>query len=357
MFLHLSVLTLADASQCIVNRGAASCGMLLPTSVGTSSTGDMSDYGAYGSGLSLPQDVWEFTCTSDTTVTVTLAGLQCDVDLFLLPESCNTVDAVDASRRFGTSDEEVTFDCSPGASYAFVVERIDAGTNPFATCNNFTSLDYTLAVACPEICDNGVDDDGDGSADCADPDCQPCGETCDNALDDDFDGLFDCDDPDCAGTPACCDADGDGAFAKGSCGGNDCDDDPLSGGASVFPGAPEISGNGIDEDCDGSDRTLHITALAPGVAGVVNDVRIAGASTSGEVFVGVSLQPGATPLPGCGIASGLQRPLLYGTGVADIDGELQVPRLVPGSLSSRRVWLQAFEPATCALSEPVPVDL
>lgn len=53
-----------------------------------------------------------------------------------------------------------------------------------------------------EICDNGIDDDGDGFKDCADPDCidfpgcEP-EEICDNKIDDDGDGLVDCDDPDC----------------------------------------------------------------------------------------------------------------------------------------------------------------
>ncbi len=48
----------------------------------------------------------------------------------------------------------------------------------------------------PEICDNGIDDDGDGFIDEAD--CIPAFETnCGNGLDDDGDGLVDYDDPDC----------------------------------------------------------------------------------------------------------------------------------------------------------------
>lgn len=58
------------------------------------------------------------------------------------------------------------------------------------------------AVSCPEICNNTLDDDGDGLVDCQDPDCE-CIEICDNGIDDDQDGLPDCEDPDCACTDAC----------------------------------------------------------------------------------------------------------------------------------------------------------
>lgn len=58
----------------------------------------------------------------------------------------------------------------------------------------------------PEDCYNGIDDDGDGLIDCADPDCD-CTEICDNGIDDDGDGLVDADDPDCCWFYAQCDRD------------------------------------------------------------------------------------------------------------------------------------------------------
>jgi hypothetical protein len=61
-----------------------------------------------------------------------------------------------------------------------------------------------------EVCDDGLDNDGDGPIDCADPDCVgqaggPCGElcqqpetTCNDFFDNDGDGAVDCADSDCA---------------------------------------------------------------------------------------------------------------------------------------------------------------
>ncbi|HKX12389.1 MAG TPA: choice-of-anchor Q domain-containing protein [bacterium] len=66
--------------------------------------------------------------------------------------------------------------------------------------------------AAPEVCGNGLDDDGDNAPDCADTDCseeeicqepEPTGEDCDNSVDDDDDFLADCFDPDCFGNEAC----------------------------------------------------------------------------------------------------------------------------------------------------------
>jgi hypothetical protein len=64
------------------------------------------------------------------------------------------------------------------------------------------------AVPLSEVdCADGVDNEGDGRTDCADPECfgQPdCVESaCANGRDDDRDGLTDCADPDCAPLPAC----------------------------------------------------------------------------------------------------------------------------------------------------------
>jgi len=109
-------------------------------------------------------------------------------------------------------------------------------------------------------CDGTIDDidrDGDGYTDImcggndcndTDPNINPAAdEIYGNLIDDDCDGMADCADPDWA----CADADGDGygnptgpccTYAILDC--NDANPD-------VHPGADEVCGNGIDDDCDG----------------------------------------------------------------------------------------------------------
>jgi len=69
------------------------------------------------------------------------------------------------------------------------------------TCNY--SFDVVEEKEYDEICDSGIDENGDGLTDCEDPECEghpACApvEICDSGLDDDENGLTDCEDPECA---------------------------------------------------------------------------------------------------------------------------------------------------------------
>lgn len=81
------------------------------------------------------------------------------------------------------------------ADFSFIAVSEPNGNNDGMSCP------LSNPPVFPEICNNGIDDDGDGLVDCDDPDCtlnEDCGEICDNGIDDDGDGLIDGDDPQCS---------------------------------------------------------------------------------------------------------------------------------------------------------------
>jgi hypothetical protein len=134
-------------------------------------------------------------------------------------------------------------------------------------CDDSNSSVYPGAE---EICDNNVDDncnggvdedciacdvDGDGfeSFDCdgsdcddLDPEVNPASsEVCDDGIDNNCDGTAD-------ENGAQCDVDGDGFMAElAACAGNDCDDSNIA----VNPGVAEVCDNLLDDDCDGAVDT------------------------------------------------------------------------------------------------------
>lgn len=129
--------------------------------------------------------------------------------------------------------------------------------NGLAGEDRYPELASAVTGIQPEICNNGIDDDGDGLIDAQDPDCV---EIC-NGVDDNGNSFIDegCDndgddycgaDKQVVGTPAVCPN-----------GGGDCNDNNTA----VNPGAAEVC-NGIDDNCN----TL-IDAADPSFAGCPSD--------------------------------------------------------------------------------------
>ncbi len=150
--------------------------------------------------------------------------------------------------------------------------RLENARSSGSTVNAVHADNFVLSVgAAPaEVCDNSIDDDGDGRTDCQDSDCAaalgcevPPVEICDNGIDDDGDLLVDCDDSDC--DSVCVEICGNGIDDDQNCviddgceicdnaiddNGNgliDCDDPECSGVGSC---PAEICDNGIDDDGD-----------------------------------------------------------------------------------------------------------
>jgi hypothetical protein len=156
------------------------------------------------------------------------------------------------------------------------------------SCGTLADFDDTNSAAYPgavEICTDGIDNDGNGLTDSADPnavncnlDCTDldqdgyavdggaCGaidcndndasinpgaaEICSDSVDNNCNGLVDTADTNAVDCPLdCTDSDGDGySIEGGSCGAVDCDDtDP-----NINPGALEICDDGVDNNCNGT---------------------------------------------------------------------------------------------------------
>jgi uncharacterized protein (TIGR02145 family) len=165
---------------------------------------------------------------------------------------CNDLDATIYAGAPETCDDGIDQDCD-GTDEPCVDIDGDGQSPNQGDCNDYDDTIYTGA---PETCDDGIDQDCDGNdeacvdvdedgqtvseGDCNDLDATiyaGAPETCDDGIDQDCDGN---DEP-------CVDEDGDGQSPdQGDC--NDYDD-------TIYTGAPESCEDGIDQNCDGVDES------------------------------------------------------------------------------------------------------
>lgn len=157
----------------------------------------------------------------------------------------------------GNSDDEdgdgIPDECQPPCEDCEICDNgIDDDGNGLVDCGDIACDGFSDCT--DEDCGNEVDDDGDGFADCLDTECvdddlctEP--EDCTNGLDDDGDGVIDCGDPDCAVDAACGDEICDDGLDNDGDSFIDCvDEDCLLQDAC----STEICDDGVDNDGDGN---------------------------------------------------------------------------------------------------------
>lgn len=105
-------------------------------------------------------------------------------------------------------------------------DTADTSQTPDGQTDTGPDTDTPTAPDHETDCTDGLDEDGDGAADCADSDCVCLETDCADGNDDDLDGLLDCEDDDCV--DICVEVCDDGAD-NDSDGAVDCGDDECYG--------------------------------------------------------------------------------------------------------------------------------
>jgi hypothetical protein len=215
--------------------------------------------------------------------------------------ACPTFDELRCNDDAGDDVQSmITLLASPDAPLSVVVDGFDAvsagdftlNISPcFEECADFNDNDLdglwdcddpdcALDTLCiDEICNNGIDDDGDANVDCLDAECQnslDCQEDCTDGVDNNMDGDIDCADASCTSASECvfCPAfDGDlgsqigsisgstvgsGAEIPASCAGGGESEELLFAWTPPVPGCYEFDTFGSDYD-----TALHVHTACP----------------------------------------------------------------------------------------------
>ena len=125
------------------------------------------------------EHVYSFRCQQNGPVHLLLEDLQCDLDIYILDESCDTRQGcVGESVAGSNSRDEVTFQCRAGSTYMVIIEGYGYQADAIGRCFGPNAGAYTLRFdvsdetgGCKELCTDGVDNDRDGDVDCDDDDC------------------------------------------------------------------------------------------------------------------------------------------------------------------------------------------
>ncbi|MCO4769727.1 MAG: pre-peptidase C-terminal domain-containing protein [Deltaproteobacteria bacterium] len=168
------------------------CGQTVSANNATAGVSLLDENSCVGSGMTGPEVTYEFVAPGPTALSVDLANISQDLDLYVLAgATCNPQDCVDGSWNSGSDDEDLEIELDPGDVVTIMVDGWDGAVS-----------DYDLTVSCNAGGDDDDDDDDDGAGP---------------------------------------DVDGDGYDAS-----VDCDDNDPS----INPGATEVCDT-IDNDCSG----------------------------------------------------------------------------------------------------------
>lgn len=169
-------------------------------------------------------------------------------------------------------------------------DGVDNDGNGLADCDDLScqNEDGTCGSSGREVCGDGDDNDADGKFDCADAECagvtversgyalgilcEPSGETtCSDGWDNDGDGLTDSYDPNCGGgaTEHCFNETDDDADGLADCADPDCAGPQGQEGYECEPSGESICDDGFDNDGDSAvdcDDAACATRCAPGLS-------------------------------------------------------------------------------------------
>ena len=167
-------------------------------------------------------------------------------------ETCDDLADNDGDGLADCKDPECASTCGIEACE----DGIDNEGDSFIDCDD--SECWTLPRCSTEVCSDGEDNDRDSLVDCDDLDCagqEPCPEleTCNDDLDNDEDGLVDCEDSDCNWSTPCREICADGLDNDGNDFIDELDADCF-GGTWIFCGLGPLPPSYIRGDADGNGR-------------------------------------------------------------------------------------------------------
>ncbi len=187
--------------------GTISCGgsRFWSSDTAGGSSDNLDGYSCAGGGVgpfTAPEVAWSFTAPFTGNVEIFLDHTSAfdELRLFVLEEACT------GDRCLGADTDHIGLTVENGQQYFLVIDS-----------NAPIGGSFSIALQCPEVCDNFVDDDADGLADCFDPECASActgEEVCGNGLDDGGDWGADCVDPACANDWTCLDVDCQGSYGE-----------------------------------------------------------------------------------------------------------------------------------------------